>query len=496
MPQWVRSVVLGLAAGFAVATLACGSAAFGSAPAASAAPPTTPTLTILNGAFPDDAIAQGATFKLEGKGWPADTLIEIEVCGNEARSGTSDCSVDTAQVIASNANGTFQARLAVVIPPTPCPCVVRAVSQTSSDTATAAVDIPNAPSSHPGDGDVVAPALRRLEVENVALRGSDSWSTWLGGPARRTFEFEVVNTGSVAVTDATVSMTAGPADNPTGFVKPLKIDRVEVGERRAFTVPVEFDALSFGEQAVRATMNGTSVPIAFKATTTTYPWLLIIVPALIIGQLILLGIRNVLRRRLQENEQPVPVMVASIGGPADDSLICVVELSETASAASPPSVVTAEDAAVEEFAEQVVVAELGDLSESDAAADAEGDGDGRVTVRELVAAGTASDTPTVQHHTVVLRSIAAVKQLVRETLTEPADDAPVRMINAVTVLADADARVGDAHHACDDLCVWIDAAYTDAGTPFALRRRHVTASNGGMGMVPLSVLVRNASVPA
>ena len=462
-------------------------------PHASAGTTPSPTLTILNEPFPDDAIAQGSTFKVEGTGWPVDTLIQLEVCGNEARSGTSDCAADTGQVVASNAAGSFQGRLAVVIPPMPCPCVIRAVSQTTSDAVTTPVDIPNAPTSHPGDGDVVAPALRRLEVEKVHLRGEDSWNTWLGGPARRTFEFEVVNTGSVAVDEATVVLTAGPADDPTGFLKPVKIERLEVGERRKITVPVEFQALAFGDQAVRATVNGTSVPVSFRSTTSTHPWLLIIVPALIIAQVLLLGIRNIVRRRLHDDELDAPTMVATVEGPADDSLICVVEYTETSVAPEH----TAHDAEVEAFADALIVGDDvvddppdsdtpdDDAAEADAAADA--DGDGRLTVAELVA---ATAEPTVQHHTAVLRSIAAVKDLVRESLAVTDEAATSRTITAITVLADEDARVGDAHRACDDLCVWIDASFTDAGAPLSLRRRHVTAANAGMGMVPLSVLVR------
>jgi hypothetical protein len=498
--------------------------------AAAAAPPSnvsSPTITVLDEAFPDNALAQGATFKVQGTGWEPDSLIQIEVCGNEARSGTSDCATDAAQVVASNSIGVFQGRLAVVIPPKPCPCVIRAISQTSADLATTSVEIPNAPTSHPGDGDVVAPALRRLEVENVHLRGSDSWNTWLGGPARRTFEFEVVNTGTVAVVDAAVALTAGPIDNPNGFLRPVKIDRVEVGERRSFEVPVDFPALAFGDQAVRATVNGTSVPVAFKATTTTHPWLLIIIPALIIGQLLLIGTRNVLRRRLHDHDESLaPTMVPSVIGPADDSLICVVELTETIPPAvpiAPEPEETGADLAIEDFAEHLLVGgdmvrgdtvegddgstddistdegpgglDPGELDPGDAAADT--DGDGRVTVSELVAAAIITDPPHVQHHTMVLRSISALKQVVRESLAPPADSGRVRTINAITVLADADARVGDAHLACDDLCAWIDAEFTDAGAALTLRRRHVTAAAAsGLGMVPLSVLVRTANVAA
>ena len=37
----------------------------------------------------------------------------------------------------------------------------------------------------------------------------------------------------MAVNDATVIITAGPVDEPNGFVPPVRLDRLEVGERRA-----------------------------------------------------------------------------------------------------------------------------------------------------------------------------------------------------------------------------------------------------------------------
>ncbi|MFM2077707.1 MAG: hypothetical protein RJA49_1597, partial [Actinomycetota bacterium] len=306
------------------------------APAAAATPPTTdpattpsgPSLEVVDQAFPDDAVASATTFKVQGAGWPADVLIQLEVCGAEARSGTSDCALDTAQVVASNSHGTFEGRLQLVIPPSPCPCVVRAVSESTSDAATAPLDIPQAPTAHPGDGDVSAPALRRLDAEHVELEGSDDVRTWLGGKPQRTFVFELVNTGSVAVENATVTMTAGPADDPTGFVTPVRVDRMDVGERRSFSVPIEFPNLSYGDQAVRATVNGTAVPVTFSATTTTHPWILIIVPALLLLQFLLLAIRNLVRRWLHRNDVAAAPFVDP-DAPADDSLICVVEVIDT-----------------------------------------------------------------------------------------------------------------------------------------------------------------------
>jgi len=405
-----------------------------------------PSITIGDQTFTEEQVNSGATFEVAGKGWPADTLVQLEICGAEGRSGSSDCAAEAAQVVASNARGNLSGRLSLVVPPSPCPCVVRAISDASSAIATTPIDIPSAPSALPGDGTVTAPAMRRLDVSNTALQGGDSFGTWLGRAPQRTFVFDVKNTGSVAVTNATITLSAGPADNPTGFVTPIRIERMEVGETRRFSVPITFQNLAYGRQAVRATVNGTSVPIAFTASTTTHPWLLIIVPILLVLQAILLGIRNLVRRRLHESDEAAAPETEP-AGPADDALICVVESTLTDPSGNVPA----------------------------------------------------------EHRTQVVRSIAEVQLIVLDSLSldqtgrAMVPDGLELGISTITVLADADARVGAAHHACDVLCSWVEDTYATSTHPaarsFALRRHQSGASAGpeagaGMGMVSLATLVR------
>jgi hypothetical protein len=195
--------------------------------------------------------------------------------------------------------------------------------------------------------------------------------------------------------------------------------------------------------------------VAFAATTTTHPWILIIVPALLVLQLLLLAIRNLVRRWLQRNDV-IAVPVVDPDTPADDSLICVVEVAET----NPPD---------------------------------------------------SPDALGVQHHTMVVRSFAAVQQMVLDSLRLDADgtpdppDGPERIITTITVLAEADSRVGDAYHACDVLCSWVETTFSESTHPDARSltlRRHVSAGTtnvaaaSGLGMVPLSVLVRAPHVRA
>lgn len=419
--------------------------------AAAASSPEEPSIEVVEAPTAVDAIAPGDTIAVTGGGFAPDTLIQVEICGAEARSGSSDCAVEQAQVVASNANGDYEGRLNLVIPPSPCPCVVRAVSQTGTQTATTPIEVPGAPTALPGDGDVTAPALRRLVAEQVELTGRDTWATWFGAAPQRTFEFELLNTGSVAVNDVTISIVAGPESDPTGFVNPVKVDRMEVGERRRFAVPIQFPALSWGTMAVRATVNGTSLPLVFGDTTETHPWLLVIIPAVLLVQGLLVLIRNLLRRRLNP---PPPTPAVDPNAPVDDALICVVEVSEP-----------------------------------------DPDGDPAISA--------------MQPRTIVVRSINAVQQLVVDALRtdeqgEPVEGQPV--VNSITVLADADARVGAAYHACDTLCDWIEQAYADSSHPDARSltlRRHNGPGNttgpgaaAGMGMVPLAVMVRAAHVRA
>ncbi len=400
--------------------------------ARAAAPPA--EIAVTNDPFPDDVIAAGATFKVEGNNWPADTLIQLEVCGRQARSGSGDCAIGNAQIIASDTSGWFQARLAVVVPPSPCPCVIRAMSQTSAVVATTPVEIPNAPIEHPGDGTVTAPALRRLLVVHARLHGSDSWRTWLGARPERTLEFEVVNTGSVAVSDATVALTVGPADNPTGFVKPVKIEKLEVGESAVFRMTIQFDSLAFGDQVVKATVNGTSVPESFSLTTSTHPWLLIVIPIVLLVQIALLLMRNRLRRRLNPPAEQPTIQASPV--------LLAIGVGEVASGPElePEPVPTT---AVDECLTFLVV------------------------IVEVPAAADNRPSPNPRRSTMMVRSRAELESMLGGPIEVAAGEsvdgtAYQGTIDVVTVLANPEATVGAAYAACDELGQWIESGQGQA----------------------------------
>jgi hypothetical protein len=422
---------------------------------------------VVNEPFPDDVIVTGATFKLVGNGWPADTLIELEVCGNEARSGSSDCAVETAQIVASDALGSFRARVSVVIPPTACPCVLRAVSQADGSVATAPAEIPGAPVKALDDSDVVKPAVRSLEVHDVSLIGSDDWQVWLGGHPRRTLEFTVINTGDVALTDATVSLSIGSSDDPTGFVAPVELGRLDVMQKRTYRIPVSFDALAFGRQFVKGSFTGTTEPTTFSAATSSYPWLLIAIPAVLLVQTTLVVSRNLARRRLHRRGS----------GGSDASTVGAGPVDPEPSGHAVTAIEAGEAVGIDESSSETVLdVDVADAARVAPASEPAGFGqpvllmlpDGEtgedeciICVLEFV---TDEHEPSTTERTMtVVRGLDATKLALLEHVDlpgvtgEPVPSGHRRRIDVVSILGVDQATVREAHEASVQLGKWIEA---------------------------------------
>src|SRR5262249_32062386 len=157
-----------------------------------------------------------------------------------------------------------RARLSMVVPPTACPCVVRGVSQATGIIAVGPVTIPGAPTVTPGVDQTVKSARRAVQIRSATLTGSDGVLAWVGGHPHRTLEQTLVNSGDVPLVNSTISLSVGSADDPTGFVAPFNIGRLDVEEKKTFSIPVEFGAISFGKQSVRGVISGTTEPTTFQ----------------------------------------------------------------------------------------------------------------------------------------------------------------------------------------------------------------------------------------
>ncbi|MFJ7776056.1 hypothetical protein [Streptomyces yangpuensis] len=179
-----RSLLLGLAA--------CVLALLPAVPSAAAESPPTVALSL-------QEAAKGTGLTVTGTGWRARTLVMLLVCGQNMIGGTNSCANSDGAAVSVAEDGRFAARLPVVAPPKPCPCVVN-VTSVNGDRSTVAV--PLRITDHPVAELPAESGTGRLAMlTGVRLEGEDGLLTWFGAPAARTFKVTVGNLGTAPVKD-------------------------------------------------------------------------------------------------------------------------------------------------------------------------------------------------------------------------------------------------------------------------------------------------------
>lgn len=82
--------------------------------------------------------AKGTEITVTGTGWRAKTLVMLLVCGQNMIGGTNSCANADGTAVSVGDDGHFTARLPVVAPPKPCPCVVNVTSVNGDQSTVAA----------------------------------------------------------------------------------------------------------------------------------------------------------------------------------------------------------------------------------------------------------------------------------------------------------------------------------------------------------------------
>ncbi|WP_405830419.1 MULTISPECIES: hypothetical protein [unclassified Streptomyces] len=183
----VRFLLAGLV-GLAV----CALALFPVAPAAADEGKATAALSL------QEAV-KGTEITVTGTGWRAKTLVMLLVCGQNMIGGTNSCANADGAAVSVADDGRFTARLAVVAPPKPCPCVVN-VTSVNGDQSTVAV--PLKITDHPvAELPAESGTARLAMLTGVRLEGEDGVLTWFGAPPSRKFKVTVGNLGSAPVKD-------------------------------------------------------------------------------------------------------------------------------------------------------------------------------------------------------------------------------------------------------------------------------------------------------
>lgn len=245
----------------------------------------------------------GEEIVVRGTGWPADSRVQASICGNQARALSADCDLPSSRTIVTDSEGSFAVPLDVEVPPSPCPCVVFVSGQNTASTVRFPIEVLDAPSA-PTTTPEITPA-RDFAVLRSALTGSGPWTAWFGAAPTRTLELTVENTGTIAAAP-NLSATWGTGASPTHVLDTPDLEPIEPGETVRYRIPVRFDALGFGSINVAGSVSGSSGPISFTTSTSTYPWALLAL-ALIAVQVLLLSIRNRVRARIHRRGPGDPI---------------------------------------------------------------------------------------------------------------------------------------------------------------------------------------------
>jgi hypothetical protein len=264
--------------------------------------------------------AAGETLGVVGEGWPEGAVVLIELCGRAALGGSVDCDVANGRLVIAGADGKLFAPLEVGLPPQPCPCVVRAVDQSTSVLATTPIAVQGLPTV-PLDSTEQSPLpIRVIEVTDVGLERTAPVASWFGGRARWTLTFTLRNVGTVDLREPALSIAVGKQTDPSGLVDAPDVGTLAPGEERTFTVPVRTEPFAFGGYTVKIEAHGFAEPVVARAHAATYPWGLLVI-ALLALQVALVVARNRVRRRLTAEPSAVAVT---------DEAVPVLDLTEPA----------------------------------------------------------------------------------------------------------------------------------------------------------------------
>jgi hypothetical protein len=249
-----------------------------------------------------NTVEPGQTLLVSSRGWAPGTILTMELCGRQGAGGSADCAVAQQRMATADDRGSINETMEVAVPPAPCPCVVKVSSMTRDAFAVAPVTVVGAPfDDTPLPSESVTP---RLEIVDAHLEGTGPWTAWFGASPQRDLVVTLRNPGVSAVEGAGLYITAGKADHPTRVVSSAPLTPVLPRATKTVRVPVALGALWYGKATVRVAIAGLADGPEVAATTSSHPWGLAVLVVITL-QLLLLAVRNRVRRRLARRESVV-----------------------------------------------------------------------------------------------------------------------------------------------------------------------------------------------
>jgi hypothetical protein len=223
------------------------------------------------------------------------------LCGNSGFNAATDCSPTPAGQSIAGADGGVTIPVVVAAPGQPCPCVVRLSVAGDPTTAVGAITIDGATATPPGTttpgtttpGTTAPPPVAGVQSSvdvTAKIEGSGPLSAYLGGAAEREVVVSVTNTGTAPLVNPVLVLSFGKGQEPTEPLlgpngQPPALGTIAPGQSAVYTQPVTIDAPAFGQYRLLGRFEGIATVSVdgspqteptFTATTSSYPWILIV----------------------------------------------------------------------------------------------------------------------------------------------------------------------------------------------------------------------------
>jgi hypothetical protein len=244
-------------------------------------------------------VKSGATIAVLGVGFGPYEDVSVSLCGADGQDGSAGCDLNDQVTLQTDKKGDLGTPLRVEIPPTPCPCAV--VVDTGDRQLTAPISIQDAPSSplvptkHIG--------MPVLNVTGAQLSGTGPWTSWFGGPATRTLTFTLRNSGPGVLASSPMVLHLSSWLGGTVAIKAPNTGFLQAGQSRTYRVHIDLGPFAVGQFRLKGDIATFGNGATFQTSTFAFP-IGLLLGALLVVQVILLAVRNFLRRRRERNHTP------------------------------------------------------------------------------------------------------------------------------------------------------------------------------------------------
>jgi len=252
----------------------------------------------------------GASISLStAKASPGDTIkvtlagfgdvTTIAICGNDAQRGAVDCDQISSVGVPASTAGPAQQVLRVTVPPSPCPCVVRASTAAETTVKTVAIDVVGAPTAPVQAAPPVGASTVAVQARTVSEKESllNRLRSTFAGPTRRTLVLQLRNLGTAPLTGLSVSAAVGRDTQGGEPLQPPNVDLLQPGGTQTYRLLVSLGAPSYGSYEVFGTVYGAGPPVSFSTSTSTQPWGLLLIVVLFLVDVVAMAYVRLQRRR-------------------------------------------------------------------------------------------------------------------------------------------------------------------------------------------------------